>query len=192
MPASLLMVAVDWYGPLKTLTKARQRGEASGVGEFLYLGYQTNPPEKAYIGISSNITGRLTPAHHVMGSWEDGSFDLWIGIIASQSEPGRRPVDSPVYHSGATHFAEHMIAYFVETSENVRKRRHHPDRSGVVLNRWFREIEPWDRRFQRPHANWPDLIEFELDERFARKVWFGGGTERFRNEEIDDLRRDDT
>jgi hypothetical protein len=83
-----------------------------------------------------------------------------------------------------------MIAYFVQTSENVRKRRNHPGRSGVVFNRWFRNVEPWQRWGQRAHSNWPDLIEFEADERFARNIWFGGRTKGFRNEEIDDLRRE--
>ncbi|WP_142250782.1 hypothetical protein [Bradyrhizobium sp. UNPF46] len=190
MPASLLMVSVDWYGPFDTLASARDRGEKSGVGEFLYLGYETGAGEKSYVGLSSNVTGRLTGAHHVLGTWQPGSFELWIGIISSQSEPGRKPIDSPVYHSGALHFAEHMTAYFVRTSENVRKRRNPPERSGVVLNRWFRNAEPWERHRHRAHQHWPDLIEFEVDERFARNVWFGGRTDRFRDEEIDNLRRE--
>jgi len=192
MPASLLMVAVDWYGPFETLAAAKQRGEQSDVGEFLYLGYEIGTGEKSYVGLSSNITGRLTSSHHVLGTWSEGSFKLWIGIIASQSEPGRKPADSPSYHSGALNFAEHMTAYFVQTSENVRKRRNHPGRSGVVFNRWFHEVEPWERHAQRAHSNWPDLIEFEVDQRFARNVWFGGRIERFHNEEIEELRREES
>jgi hypothetical protein len=192
MPASLLMVAVDWYGPFDTLDAAKQRGEDSGVGEFLYLAYEPGlGGQKSYIGLSSNVTGRLTSSHHVLGRWPDGSFELWIGIIASQSEPGRRPADSPVYHSGALHFAEHMIAYFVQTSENVSKRRGSPGRSGTVFSRWFYPAEPWERRTQHPHPNWPDMIEFEREERFARNIWFGGRTERFRNEEIEGFRKAD-
>jgi hypothetical protein len=94
MPASLLMVAIDWYGPFKTLAAAKLRGEQSGVEDFLYLGYQIDPGEKSYVGISSDISGRLISAHHVLGTWQDEAFELWIGLVSSQSEPGRRPADS--------------------------------------------------------------------------------------------------
>ncbi|MCA6097582.1 hypothetical protein [Bradyrhizobium australafricanum] len=192
MPASLLMVAVDWYGPFGTLAAAKLRGEESDVGEFLYLAYEPGDHgKKSYVGLSSNITGRLSLNHHVLGTWPDNTFELWIGIIASQSEPGRRPADSPVYHSSALNFAEHMLAYFVQTSENVRKRREPPSRSGAVFNRWYYPFPPWKRRTQRAHPNWPDMIEFEREDRFARSIWFGPKIDRYQNEEIDELRRKD-
>jgi hypothetical protein len=50
MPVSLLMVAIDWYGPFKTLAAAKLRGEQSGVEDFLYLGYQIGLGEKSYVG----------------------------------------------------------------------------------------------------------------------------------------------
>jgi hypothetical protein len=56
-----------------------------------------------------------------------------------------------------------MIAYFLELTENDRKRRAPPRSSAAVFSRWFRPTDPFQRRVHRPRSFWPDFIEFEAD-----------------------------
>ncbi len=190
MSSSMLMIAVDWYGPFKSLSSAKTRSEASGVQEFLYLAISTDGKDKSYVGLSSNATGRLTESHHVLGGLDEGDIDLWIGLISSQSEAGRKPAAASTMHSAALHVAEHVIAYLFETTENVKKRRSRPQRSAAVFSRWFRPAPPWKRHGHRGHQNWPDFVEFEAEEKFARLVWFGGKMVKYDDVQIEDLRRE--
>ena len=136
-----------------------------------------------------NISTRFTARHHVLGAWPEESFELWIGIVVSQSEPGRKPSSSPKLHSEALHFAEHATAFFVETSENERKVRSTsenerkvrspPKRSGILFNRWFMLESNWPRHGKRPQPNWPDFIEYDKEEGTGRNVYFGGRVEKW-------------
>jgi hypothetical protein len=179
MPADLFAVAVDWYGPSYTLAQARLLGQENQVEECLYVGYEHSGKARSYVGISKNISTRLTIGHHVLGPWPDESFELWLGIIVSQSEPGRRPSSSPKIHSEALNFAEHATAYFVGTSENLRKVQSPPKRSGILFNRWFKLEADWPRHRKRPHPNWPDFMEYDKEEQAGRNVYFGGQVEAF-------------
>ncbi|MGM5050719.1 hypothetical protein AB8A20_17745 [Tardiphaga sp. 604_B6_N1_1] len=190
MPASMLMIAVDWYGPFNSIRSAKVVCEQNGVTDFLYLAISKDGKDKSYIGLSGNATGRLTEAHHILGGLEEGDIDLWIGLISSQSEAGRKPADAYVTHSGVLHIAEHMIAYLLETTENVSKRRNPPERSAAVFSRWFWPVAPWKRRSHRAHPKWPDFIEFDADEKFAKLTWFGGKLVKYDAEQIEGLKRD--
>jgi hypothetical protein len=189
MPTSMLMIAVDRYGPFKSLGSARMQSMQSGVEEFLYFAISTDGENRSYVGLSANATGRLTESHHVLGGLDEGDIDLWIGHVSSQSEAGRRPADAYTTHSNALHIAEHIIAYFLETTENVKKRRSPPQRSAAVFSRWFRPAEPWYRHGHRAHPAWPDFMEFEAAEKTARLVWFGGNLVKYDNEQIEGLKR---
>lgn len=180
MPAELFAVAVNWYGPSFNISDARRLGEENGVTDFLYVGYETGGRERSYVGISSDITSRFTTRHHVLGEWKEDKFELWLGIVASQSEPGRKPAASPKVHSEALHFAEHATAYFIETSENQRKVKNPPKRSGILFNRWFKlqEEDGWPRHIHRPIATWPDFVEYDKERGFGRNVYFGGRVEK--------------
>jgi hypothetical protein len=191
MPADMLMIAVDWYGPFPSLRSGRETSVAAGVEEFLYLAISTDQESKSYVGISGSASTRLTEAHHVLGGLDQGDIDLWIGIVSSQTEAGRRPATQHVSHSESVRVAEHMIAYFLETSENISKRKSLPLRSAAVLSRWFRSSPPWRRWSQRAHPDWPDFIEFESAEDFARLAWFGGKLVKYDAEQIEGLRRTD-
>jgi hypothetical protein len=190
MPAAMLMTSVDWYGPFDSLSSARIQSQKSGVEEFLFFAISADGKDRSYVGLSSNVMGRLTESHHVLGGLDEGAIDLWIGLITSQSEPGRRPADSYVSHSTALHIAEHVIAYFLETTENVRKRRSRPQRSAAVFSRWFRPTPPWTRHARRAHPNWPDFIEFDAQEKLARLVWFGGTMVKYDDDQIEGLKRE--
>jgi hypothetical protein len=189
MPASMLMIAVDWYGPFKSLASAKMQSVQSGVEEFLYFAISTDGANRSYVGLSADPLGRLTEAHHVLGGLNEGDIDLWIGIVSSQSEAGRRPAGGYTTHSGALHIAEHMVAYFLETTENQRKRQTPPKRSAVVFSRWFGSSEPWERRTHRAHPGWPDLIEFDAEDKTARLAWFGSKLIKYDEDQIERLKR---
>jgi hypothetical protein len=46
------------------------------------------------------------------------------------------------------------------------------------MNRWFRH-DDWGARKNRPHPDWPDLIDFPADELPTRAIWFGGRQRHF-------------
>jgi hypothetical protein len=188
MPATMLMIAVDWYGPFKSLASAKRQCVQSGVDDFLYLAISTDGKDRSYVGLSASPMGRLTENHHVLGGLEEGDIDLWIGLVSSQTEAGRRPGDARTTHSAALNIAEHSLAYFLETTENVRKRRSHPQRSVALFSRWFGSSEPWKRHAHRAHRAWPDFIEFDADDKTARLAWFGGKLVKYDASQIDDLK----
>jgi hypothetical protein len=190
MPATMLMIAVDWYGRFNSLASAKLQCQLSGVEEFLYLAISTDGMNRSYVGLSANAAGRLTESHHILGGLDEGDIDLWIGIVSSQAEAGRRPADAYTTHSAALNIAEHIIAYFIETSENVRKRRSRPQRSAAVFSRWFQSAAPWKRHGQRAHPAWPDFIEFDADAKTARLVWFGGKLVKYDDDQIESLKRE--
>lgn len=181
MPADLFAVAVNWFGPSRSLMQARRLGVENDVDEFLYVGYEVSGNERSYVGISKDVSSRFRTAHHVFGQWQANTFELWIGIVASQAEPGRKPSSRPKVHSEALNFAESMTAYFVATTENQRKNKTPPKRSGILYNRWFKLEAGWPARRQRPHQNWPEFIEYDVERRSGKVAYFGGALQRFDN-----------
>src|SRR5262249_39857373 len=156
MPADMFMVAVDWYGPLKSLKEARTAAKVHRVKDFLYLGYETKGRLRSYVGISNSPTSRLQTAQGVLGNWPDNSYELWLGMVVSQSEPGRKSYQKAPRHKAALSFAERLTARFVETSENIHGSTRPPKRSGALLNRWFHLSSNFPRHKRQPHKNWPD------------------------------------
>lgn len=180
MAADFFMVAVDWYGPLNSLKEARTIAKKHDVKDFLYLGYETKGKTRSYVGISNDANSRLRTSHTAIGKWPDNTYELWIGIVSSQAEAGRRPGDKRTRHKAALSFAERLIARFVETSENKHGSVRPPKRSGAVLSRWFKLADDFPRHKKQPHKNWPDFIEYEESEPSARNIYFGGRVEKFK------------
>lgn len=173
------MVAVDWYGPLKTLSAARAVAKEHRVKDFLYVGYEKKGRARSYVGISNDANSRLRKAHHVLGKWPDNTYELWLGIVVSQSEAGRKSNQNRPRHKAALSFAERLTACLVKTTENIRGSKTPPKRSGALLNRWFQLSSSFPRHKRRPHKNWPDFIEFEESEKGGRNVYFGGRVEKY-------------
>src|ERR1700733_14324053 len=143
MPADLLMIGVNWYGPFSSLKIAKATSIEAGVGEFLYFAVTTDGKDRSYVGLSQSVETRLTEGHHILGGLEAGDIDLWIGIVSSQTEAGRPHAQRPVSHSESVEIAEHVIAYFLQTSHNTSKRKSVPKRSTAVFSRWFRAAPQW-------------------------------------------------
>lgn len=189
MPADLLMIGIDWYGPFSSLRSAKTTSVDAGVTEFLYFAIATDGKGSSYVGLSRSVETRLTEGHHVLGGLDDGDIELWVGLVSSQTEAGRPHAKRPVDHSESVEIAEHMIAYFLQTSHNKSKRKNAPGRSAAVFSRWFRPAPPWIRWGHRGHQDWPDFIEYEAEEETARLVWFGRKIIRYDAEQIWLLRR---
>jgi len=64
-------------------------------------------------------------------------------------------------------------AYFLRLPLNERKRKSPPEHPITVYNRWRWGKDFETRRKRRPHAEWPDLIDFLGNEYDATLVWFG-------------------
>jgi hypothetical protein len=179
MPALMFMIAVDWYGPIRSLKEARTTAKRHKVKDLLYVGYETRGQYRSYVGISNDANSRLRTSHKVLGKWPDDTHELWLGIVASQTEAGRSANRKAARHKAALTFAEHMIARFVQTSENVHGSTKLPKRSGALLNRWFHLDAEFTRHKKQPHKNWPDFIEFEKAEKSGRTVFFEKKIKRF-------------
>lgn len=65
-----------------------------------------------------------------------------------------------------------MHARFLRLPLNDKKTKSLPNRSVTVLNRWF-NTDYATPRGRRPHAEWPDLLDFPAYDMPARLVWFG-------------------
>jgi hypothetical protein len=190
MSPPTLMIAVDWYGPFRSLKAARLECERTNVGECLYLAI-FDQEQGSYIGISSSILSRLNSGHHVLGAIENGGADVWIGIVSSQAIPGRRAVGGYVSHSEPVHVAEHLIAYLLELDFNRSKRKSPPKQTAIVFNRWFEPEHPYDRRSARGHKDWPDILEFDAESETAKLVHFDGKCRSLNSQQIWNMRRTD-
>jgi hypothetical protein len=179
MPANMFMVAVDWYGPLYSIDEAREAAKLHRVKDFLYLGYERKGKCRSYVGISNDSQSRLRSGHKALGKWPADTYELWLGIVVSQSEPGRRTTPNKPRHRAALAFAERLTARFVQTSENIQGSKRPPKRSGALLNRWFHLADGFPRHKDEPHKYWPDFIEYEEEEGLGR-IYFRDKVEKIR------------
>jgi hypothetical protein len=170
-PREITSIVINWHGPFSSLEQARLGTIDGEVEEIIYLA--VNERNRAYAGISKSAATRLTDAHHVLGEIGPGEADLWIGVLASQ----RVWTASDALHSTAIRLAEHATVYSLELSENQRLRNTPPDRSIMLMNRWYEGQDPYKRWPNRGHKNWPDLIEYDQGTETVRLVWFDGRLE---------------
>jgi hypothetical protein len=166
-PRETAPIVINWHGPLSSLEQASQAAKDGEVEEAIYLA--VNKKNKAYAGISKSPATRLTDAHHILGKLGPGEAELWIGVLASQ----KIWTASDAQHSTAIRLAEHTTVYFLELSENQRLRKNPPDRSVILISRWYEAGHPYKRRPDRGHKDWPDLIEFDKENESYQLAWFG-------------------
>lgn len=169
MPHKHLMIAVDWYGPY-TLDQAYEAAKLTpGPGLYLCIGrcrYQRKK-QIQYVGIGKTVYTRLVPDHHKL-KLVIHQRQIWLGIVSTAEPSGRK---MKVTQAGLD-YAEWLHARFLQLSLNEKKTKKAPPRSVTVLNRWF-TLDTTVRR-NRPHPDWPDLIDYPSWEMPARTVWFGG------------------
>lgn len=184
-------IAVDWFGPFSSIDDARSAARTHEIEEAVYLALgccgRQRRGRMQYVGVSGDAASRFNGQHQKLPGITR-NFRLWVGEVASHAVAGPKKLKRSV----AVEAAEWAMAYFLELPLNVRKRAKAPNRSLILINRWFRP-DLKTRRSHRGHEDWPDFIEYEHpdDDRdgSATLVWFGGRRERLSSTEVDDLVR---
>lgn len=167
--AKHLVIAVDWYGPYKSLEDAREAiPDFTSDGLYLALGKTSSnePFGLQYVGISTTLGTRVSTRHHKLGLIED--LQIWLGEVGTARPSGRQIKKTPA----TLDYAEWLMAYFVYLPLNDKKTKNAPDVPVTLLNRWWKKDyeTPFHRR---PHPEWPDLIDY-LGYYYPTKiVWFG-------------------
>lgn len=177
-----LMIAVNWYGPYKSLEDARNAAlPYDWPGLYLCIGQRTqeNISRLQYIGISNSLSSRLISRHHKLGTPNNidntiSNMKIWLGDISTAEPSGKRMKVTLT----TLDYAEWLHARFLKLPLNDKKTKQLPPRSVTVLNRWFYpDFESPYRN--RPHRDWPNLIDYPHNGMTARAVWFGGKQKTF-------------
>jgi hypothetical protein len=189
MSYQTVVIAVNWYGPFYSIEEAKRTAKDNGVGEAIYL--LIDKQKKAalrYVGISKALQNRFNNQHSALNKLAKGSC-IWLGLVDSHAIAGRKKAGQSTSHSRGVALAEGLTAYFLKLPENDRKRRKEPDVSAILINRWFRGVDPFHRWKHRAHEDWPDLIEWDQVNQTASLVWFGGKRIVYRGHQISSLAR---
>ncbi len=169
MAAKHLMIAIDWFGPYLSISDARASAR-SDYQDGLYLAIAKDGRRSTrleYIGISKNLGGRLSNDHHKLSQID--IHQIWLGEI-STAEPSGKPMKVT---KATLDYAEWLHAYFLQLPDNDKKRADAPFRPVTILNRWWKTDYETPRR-NRPHPDWPNLIDHPRYGQVSRAVWFGG------------------
>lgn len=164
-----LMIAVDWFGPYD-LDSAREAAK-SDYGHALYMCLGRRPYQRSrtlqYVGIGNSVHTRLTEEHHKLQQ-VTRERQIWLGEIVTAEPSGKK-----LKVTRATlDYAEWLHARFLQLPLNEKKTKALPPRSVTVMNRWFKT--DYETKYERrPHADWPDLIDYPDYNLPARLVWFG-------------------
>lgn len=149
-------IVIDWIGPFHTMSEARNFAREGNEGPCLYMlvgrGRARARTRCQYVGVAKRLEQRLHERR--FSDVLDKSF--WLGLIPSQGIAGR---SGYVHHPRVLNIAEHATAYFMELPLNHRKRAHPPRGDVLIMNRWWHDHER--PRLRRPHAEWPDIIEYD-------------------------------
>ena len=171
MATKHLVVGVDWYGPYD-LAHAQKIARSYGKGGlYLCLGKRKGQHQRAlqYVGKSNTgLLSRLQKDHYKL-RLVTRQQQFWLGVIATGNVPGKRKHLTPQ----ALRLAEWALAYFLDLWLNDKLRKKKPPRPVTVLNRWWADEDQERPRRNRPHPQWPDLIDFLGPYYRTRLVWFG-------------------
>lgn len=172
-----LMISIDWYGPYKGLENAKKSAHNDGYlhGLYLCIGACDGQDEAIiqYIGIGRRLSTRLHKEHHKLRRVVK-DVEIWLGEVGTPEPSGIKLKATKT----TLDYAEWLHARFMAIPLNDRKTKSAPNRSVTVLNRWWK-IDYQTMRRNRPHKDWPDLIDFPAYDLPARTVWFGGKLKRF-------------
>lgn len=170
------MIAVNWYGPYWDLDEVRAVARQDyGPGLYMCIGmrpYQRKPSMQ-YIGIGDSVHTRMKHDHHKL---KEVTRDraIWLGDIATAEPSGKKLKVT----KATLDYAEWLHARFMQLPLNEKKTKALPPRSVTVLNRWWKTDYVTIRR-NRPHRDWPDLIDYPDYDLPARMIWFGDRQQYF-------------
>ncbi len=160
---------VNWFGPYSLDDAARASFD---YDDGLYMAIGKRHYERRvslqYMGLASSLSRRLNNAHHKLGQVKN-DVSIWLGEVESPRTPGRKIKVT----DRMLDLVEWAHIYFLELPLNQKKKQTPPDAQIVVYNRWWK-IDYETRFKNRPHVDWPDLIDYSEGEADTRLVWFGG------------------
>jgi hypothetical protein len=165
-----VVALVEWYGPY-SLDEARSATEDfEDDGIYCALGKAAYERESRlqYVGLTSSLRARMNGAHHALPKITRDR-ELWLGEVVSPRTPGRKLKVT----DRMLDLAEWAHVYFLQLPLNTKKKANPPDFPITVYNRWWQSDFQTPRR-QRPHKEWPDIIDFHSSDYPAKLVWFGG------------------
>lgn len=160
---------VNWFGPYRMHDAAPASFDYDD-GLYMVIGkcqYQRRASLQ-YMGLASSLSRRLNNTHPKLEQVKNDA-SIWLGEVESPRTPGRKMKVT----DRMLDLIEWAHIYFLELPLNEKKKQNPPDGQVVVYNRWWKT--DYETRFEnRPHADWPDLIDYSKGEADTRVVWFGG------------------
>ena len=169
-----LMISIDWFGPYNLESAAKAASSDFGAALYLCIGKRKFQKDQSlqYIGIGNDVRTRLKNDHHKL-KHVSRDRQIWLGEISTAEPSGRKLKVTPA----TLDYSEWAYARFFDLPLNEKKTIGLPERSFTVLNRWWHKDYERSRK-NRPHKDWPDLIDYPGYDFPVRKVWFGGRQER--------------
>jgi hypothetical protein len=165
-----LTITVDWFGPYTSVEEAATAAkEDFEDGLYLVAGKrksQHGKPCLQYVGIAKRLATRLFTSEGVKSVTRDRK--IWLGEISSSAPPGKKTKAT----KPTIDLAEWAHAYFLRLPCNTKKKASPPPRPVTVLNRWWKKDYETPAR-QRPHRDWPDVIDYLGNGYGGRAAWFG-------------------
>lgn len=168
MSSRPLLIAINWYGPYTTIEAARKAARDDyNDGLYIALGKRSaSRNQMDYIGISKNLGNRLSGPHHTLSKIK--LSQIWLGEVVTAEPSGKKMKVTKT----TLDYAEWLHAHFMALPYNDKKTLKPPSRPVTVLNRWWKCDYETPRR-NRPHPDWPDLIDHPMHGQHSRTVWFG-------------------
>jgi hypothetical protein len=129
MPNPIVVVA-DWFGPYRSLEKAKEALRDYGGGLYMLIGRKNGKGKHKkgirYCGISDELSGRVNNTHSIIKSLDSRMLIIWFGEITCTQK------------SNALGLVEWAHIYFLELPENKNKKKNPPSQPVTVLNRWWK------------------------------------------------------
>lgn len=173
-------IVVDWFGPYDLVSAKKAAKEDFENGLYLLIGkakYQKSDSKLQYVGIASTLYLRLIGNHHVIPELSQ-ELTIWLGEVASFGIPGKKSKVT----DAMLDLSEWLHSYFLDLPCNDKKKNPPPTPTTLLNRWWFKDYER--RRKQRPHKDWPDLIDFSGIEYGAKVAWLGGRVENWNPEDF--------
>jgi hypothetical protein len=154
--AKPIAIVIDWFGPYQQLDEAKSAARKDyDDGLYMLIGKQKYEKKRRlkYVGLAKDLESRLKKDHPAISRLRE--CIIWLGEVATAgvSGPKRKTTEQRL------DLAEWALCYFLKLPLNTKKRNNPPPQPVTLLNRWWcKDFETL--RKNRPHKDWPDIIDY--------------------------------